>query len=72
MPIVCVDSFYNDPETYEEDEIMDGRTRMEAIVNKIPNGKFRTADIKQENETAISTQQMGQAVIDELTQLSGK
>ena len=45
MPIVCVDSFYNDPETYEEDEIMDGRTRMEAIMNKIPNGKFRTADI---------------------------
>jgi 3-isopropylmalate dehydrogenase len=43
----------------------------QAVQNVLSKG-LRTADIKQENETAISTQQMGQAVIDELIQVSGK
>ena len=43
----------------------------QAVQNVLLKG-FRTADIKQGSETAISTQQMGQAVIDELEILSGK
>jgi len=42
-----------------------------AVQNVLSKG-LRTADIKQENENAISTQEMGQAVINELTILSGK
>ncbi|MDC0195284.1 3-isopropylmalate dehydrogenase [Alphaproteobacteria bacterium] len=43
----------------------------QAVQNVLSKG-LRTADIKHESEKAISTQQMGQAVIDELIQLSGK
>lgn len=42
-----------------------------AVQNVLSKGK-RTADIKQEGETAISTQEMGKAVIEELSILSGK
>ena len=43
----------------------------QAVQNVLSKG-LRTADIKQNNETAISTKEMGKAVIDELTILSGK
>jgi len=43
----------------------------QAVQNVLSKG-LRTADIKQNNETAISTQQMGQAVINELVILLGK
>ena len=43
----------------------------QAVQNVLSKG-LRTADIKQGNETAISTKEMGKAVIDELTILSGK
>ena len=45
---------------------------LEKAVQKVLLKGFRTADIKQDNETAISTKEMGKAVIDELTILSGK
>ena len=45
---------------------------LEQAVQNILSKGLRTADIKQDNETAISTKEMGKAVIDELTILSGK
>ena len=43
----------------------------QAVQNVLSKG-LRTADIKQGNENAISTQEMGKAVISELAILSGK
>ena len=43
----------------------------QAVQNVLSKG-LRTADIKQNNETAISTKEMGKRVIDELTLLTGK
>ena len=49
----------------------DSRLIEQSVQNVLTKG-LRTADIKQKNETAISTQEMGQAVINELKILSGK
>ena len=43
----------------------------QAVQNVLSKG-LRTADIRQESEVAISTQDMGKAVINELNILSGK
>ena len=51
--------------------IDDSKLIEEAIQNVLLKG-LRTPDIKQKNETAISTQEMGKAVINELNILSGK
>ena len=56
---------------YSLDMIEDSKLIEEAIQNVLLKG-LRTADIKQKNETAISTQEMGKAVINELNILSGK
>jgi len=45
---------------------------IEKSVQNVLSKGLRTPDIKQNNETSISTQQMGQAIIDELKILSGK
>ena len=45
---------------------------LEKSVQNVLSKGLRTPDIKQNNETSISTQQMGQAIIDELKILSGK
>ena len=45
---------------------------IEKSVQNVLSKGLRTADIKQDNEIAISTQDMGQAVINELKILSGK
>ena len=45
---------------------------IESAVQNVLSKGLRTADIKQESETAISTSDMGKAVIDELSILSGK
>ncbi len=49
----------------------DGLLIEKAIQNVLSKG-FRTPDIKQENEKAISTKEMGDAVIKELNIISGK
>ena len=51
--------------------IDDSQLIEKAIQNVLLKG-FRTPDIKQKNEIAISTQEMGKAVINELNILSGK
>jgi 3-isopropylmalate dehydrogenase len=56
---------------YSFDMNEDSNLLEQAVQNVLSKG-LRTADIKQNNETAISTKEMGQAVIDELTILSGK
>ena len=53
-------------------DMNDDSVLIEQAVQNVLSKGFRTADIKKKNETAISTQQMGKAVIDELIQLSGK
>ena len=44
---------------------------IEKAVQSVLSKGLRTADIKQKGETAISTQEMGKAVIEELNILSG-
>ena len=56
---------------YSFDMIEDSDLIEKAVQNVLYKG-LRTLDIKQDSETAISTQEMGQAVIDELTILLGK
>ena len=53
-------------------ELNDESILIEKAVQNVLNKGLRTADIKQNNETAISTQEMGGAVIEELSILSGK
>ena len=45
---------------------------IEQSVQNVLSKGLRTADIKQVGESAISTQDMGKAVIQELSILSGK
>ena len=45
---------------------------IEKAIQNVLNKGMRTADIKNNNEKAVSTKQMGQAVIAELNILSGK
>jgi len=45
---------------------------IEQAVQQVLSKGLRTEDIANDGETAISTQEMGQAVIDELAILSGK
>jgi len=45
---------------------------IEQAVQQVLSKGLRTGDIAKLGETAISTQEMGQAVIDELIILSGK
>ena len=56
---------------YSFNLIEDGALIEKAVQNVLSKG-FRTLDIKQENEKAISTKEMGNAVIKELNILSGK
>ena len=56
---------------YSFNMIEDGTLIEKAVQNVLSKG-FRTLDIKQENEKAISTKEMGNAVIKELNILSGK
>ena len=56
---------------YSFDMNEDSNLIEQAVQNVLSKG-LRTADIKQGNENAISTQEMGKAVIQELTILSGK
>ena len=56
---------------YSFNMIEDGALIEKAVQNVLSKG-FRTLDIKQENEKAISTKEMGNAVIKELNILSGK
>ena len=56
---------------YSFNMIEDGALIENAVQNVLSKG-FRTLDIKQENEKAISTKEMGNAVIKELNILSGK
>ena len=56
---------------YSFDMNEDSNLIEQAVQNVLSKG-LRTADIKQDNEKAISTQDMGKAVISELTILSGK
>jgi 3-isopropylmalate dehydrogenase len=56
---------------YSFDMIEDSNLIEQAVQNVLVKG-LRTADIKQTNEIAISTQDMGKAVINELSILSGK
>jgi adenylate kinase family enzyme len=46
MPMHFVDSFYNDEDMYAPEETAEGRTRLEAFRDSIPNTKFRTGDIQ--------------------------
>ena len=45
---------------------------IETSVQNILSKGFRTADIKQDDERAISTQEIGKKIIDELDILSGR
>jgi 3-isopropylmalate dehydrogenase len=45
---------------------------IEQAVQQVLSKGLRTEDIAKSGEAAISTQEMGQAVIDELATLSGK
>jgi len=45
---------------------------IEKAVQNVLSGGFRTADIKQDGKTILSTSQMGQKVIEELSKLDGK
>ena len=56
---------------YSFDMNEDSNLIEQAVQNVLSKG-LRTADITQDNEIAISTQEMGQAIISELTILSGK
>ncbi|PPR44668.1 MAG: hypothetical protein CFH21_00257, partial [Alphaproteobacteria bacterium MarineAlpha5_Bin11] len=56
---------------YSFDMNEDSELIEKAIQNVLSKG-LRTPDIKQGSETAISTKDMGKAVIDELKHLSGK
>ena len=56
---------------YSFDMNEDGLIIETAVQNVLSKG-LRTADIKQNNEIAISTENMGNAVIEELAKLSGK
>ena len=51
--------------------IEDGILIEKAVQNVLSKG-LRTLDIKQKNERAITTKEMGNAVIEELNILSGK
>jgi len=52
--------------------MIDDSDLIEKAVQNVLSKGFRTADIKQSSQTAISTQDMGKAVIEELSILSGK
>ena len=56
---------------YSFNMIEDSNLIEKAVQNVLSKG-FRTSDIKQKNEKAISTKEMGNAVIKELNILSGK
>ena len=56
---------------YSFDMIEDGILIEKAVQNVLSKG-LRTLDIKQKNERAITTKEMGNAVIEELNILSGK
>jgi 3-isopropylmalate dehydrogenase len=56
---------------YSFDMNEDSNLIEQAVQNVLSKG-LRTADIKQGNENAISTQEMGKAVINELSILFGK
>ena len=43
----------------------------QAVQNLLSKG-FRTSDIKKDNQNAVTTKEMGKAVVEELNILSGK